>query len=205
MGYYNPEIHHRRSIHLKDYDYSQAGAYFITICTYRRAEMFGEITNDGLHINERGEIVQAMWNTLSHRFPGIELDHFIAMPNHLHGIIVRTQQITPEIENNGDKVVRLSNQAIISNLDIYRKSRYRPQMLHEMVRTFKAVASYHLRRGGKTPDFRWQREYYEHIIRTPQELDIIRAYILNNPFRWQQDKLHPLSNWYPKQNQPRHS
>ena len=72
-------------------------------------------------------------------------------------------------------------------------------MLHEMVRTFKAVASYHLRRSGKTPDFRWQREYYEHIIRTPQELDIIRAYILTNPSRWQQDKLHPLSNWHTQQ------
>ena len=78
MGQYNPEIHHRRSIRLKEYDYSQAGAYFITICTHKRVEMFGEITNDGLHINERGEIIEAMWDTLPNRFPGIELDHFIA-------------------------------------------------------------------------------------------------------------------------------
>ena len=198
MGQYNPEVHHRRSIRLKDYDYSQEGAYFITICTYKRIEVFGEIKNNDLHINERGEIVQAMWNTLPQRFPGIELDHFVVMPNHVHGIIVRTQQFTPNIEHNNDKALQ-NKLAIMSKLSTYRKSPYRSQMLYEMVRTFKSVASYHLRRNGRTPDFHWQREYYEHIIRNPKELDTIRTYIINNPSRWQQDKLHPLSNWHAKQ------
>ena len=93
MNQYNPAIHHRRSIRLEDYDYSQEGAYFVTICTHERVEVFGEIRNNDLHINERGEIVQAMWNTLPRRFLGIELDHFVVMPNHIHGIIVRTQRI----------------------------------------------------------------------------------------------------------------
>ena len=126
------------------------------------------------------------------RFLGIELDHFIAMPNHIHGIIVRTQRFTPEIKD----VINQNSTDSMNKLIEYRKSPSRSQMLHEMVRTFKAVVSYHIRRSGKTPEFSWQREYYDHIIRNPKELDRIRTYILNNPCKWQEDKLHPHSNWH---------
>ncbi len=198
MGQYNSEIHHRRSMRLRNYDYSQEGAYFITICTHERIEMFGEIISDGLQVNHKGEIVQEMWDSLPTRFPGTELDAFIVMPNHIHGIIVRTQHIDSDSENNKNNRDH-KPEALMSKLEIYRKSSHRYQTLYEMVRTFKAVASYHLRRTGNTPDFRWQREYYDHIIRNAHELDTIRNYILNNPSKWQQDKLHPLSNWPNKQ------
>ena len=196
MEYYNPEIHHRRSIRLQNYDYSQAGAYFITLCTHQRIELFGEIKDNQMCLNDRGKIVEAMWNTLPKRFSGIELDHFIAMPNHIHGIIVRTQRVAPKVEGVTDQNVKDSMNKLIG----YRKSAFRSQMLHEMVRTFKAVVSYHIRRSGKTPEFGWQREYYDHIIRNPKELERIRVYILSNPSKWQEDRLHPLSNWHIEQN-----
>jgi putative transposase len=84
---YNPEIHHRRSIRLKGYDYSQAGLYFITICTQDKLHLFGEITNDEMILNDAGITIEKWWNKLKNKFPNIELDEFVVMPNHFHGII----------------------------------------------------------------------------------------------------------------------
>ena len=84
---YDPEIHHRRSIRLKGYDYSQTGMYFITICTQDSLHLFGEITNDEIVLNDSGVMVEKWWNELKNKFPNIELDEFIVMPNHIHGII----------------------------------------------------------------------------------------------------------------------
>ncbi len=84
---YNPEIHHRRSIRLKEYDYSQAGLYFITICTQDSLHLFGKITNDAMVLNDAGMLIEKWWNELKNKFVNIELDEFIVMPNHFHGII----------------------------------------------------------------------------------------------------------------------
>ena len=84
---YNPEIHHRRSVRLKNYDYSQAGAYFITICTQNRECLFGEIIDAEMGLNEYGTIAKNEWVKLTYRYPNIELDVFQIMPNHIHGII----------------------------------------------------------------------------------------------------------------------
>ncbi len=194
MGKYNPEIHHRHSIRLKDYDYSHEGAYFVTICTKGRSMFFGEIKNNEMFLNTCGEIAQVTWNSIPRRFPGVELDHFVVMPNHVHGILVRTQRVA--LEDND--VIGESSTDGKNRLKMYRNSSYRYQTLSETIRTFKAVISYEARRKGNTPDFEWQREYYDHIIRNPEELAIIRAYIVNNPSKWQDDKLHPLSHWQKK-------
>jgi REP element-mobilizing transposase RayT len=90
---FHPEKHHRRSIRLQEYDYTQPGAYFVTICTYQRQCLFGEIIDGAMHLNACGEIVQACWNNLPNHFPFIELDAFIIMPNHIHGIIILTEQM----------------------------------------------------------------------------------------------------------------
>lgn len=85
---YDPRIHHRRSIRLKGYDYSKAGAYFITICCEKMACRFGEVEKDGMILNEFGEIAYKEWIKLAERFDCFELDVFQIMPNHMHGIIV---------------------------------------------------------------------------------------------------------------------
>ncbi len=90
---FNPEKHHRRSIRLQEYDYTQPGAYFVTICTYQRQCLFGEIIDAAMHLNTCGEIVQACWNNLPNHFPFMELDAFVIMPNHIHGIIILTEQM----------------------------------------------------------------------------------------------------------------
>ncbi len=85
---YDPEKHHRRSIRLQGYDYTQPGAYFVTICTQARACLFGAVADGEMQLNNSGQIAQAAWDTLPARFPSIRLDVVVVMPNHVHGIIM---------------------------------------------------------------------------------------------------------------------
>jgi hypothetical protein len=85
---YNPDMHHRQSVRLKGYDYSQTGAYFVTVCTYNRACLFGSVVDSLMVLNEVGRYVQATWDGLPGHYSGAELDAFVVMPNHVHGIIV---------------------------------------------------------------------------------------------------------------------
>jgi putative transposase len=84
---FNPNIRHRHSIRLKDYDYSQAGAYFITICTLQRECLFGDITDGEMRLNELGKVVLDCWSAMVEHFSNVQLDEFIVMPNHFHGIL----------------------------------------------------------------------------------------------------------------------
>ncbi|HSM82944.1 MAG TPA: hypothetical protein VLS96_14735 [Nodosilinea sp.] len=85
---YNPDKHHRRSLRLKGYDYSAAGAYFITICAFQRHCLFGQVVNGEMQLNEFGQIAAECWQAIPEHFSHIELDEYIVMPNHVHGILV---------------------------------------------------------------------------------------------------------------------
>ena len=161
------ENQYEESLRLLTYDYSQPGAYFVTICTYEHIPMFGEIIDDEMHLNVVGEIARDTWKTIPDRFPGIELDHFVIMPNHMHGIVV----ITDESKAYGSKG--------------------RKPLFGNIIRTYKAATTYSIRRAG-TPKFCWQSNYYEHIIRLnyKKDLERIRQYIENNPSRWSEDEWH---------------
>ena len=87
---YDPAKHHRRSIRLRGYDYSQAGYYFVTICCHQRQRLFGKIVNRAMQLNQYGQIVAQTYQWLSSRYPYVYLDEWIVMPNHFHGIIVLT-------------------------------------------------------------------------------------------------------------------
>ena len=90
---YNPDFRHRRSIRLKGYDYEQAGAYFVTVCTQERACFFGDVMDDEMQLNDAGRMVEHWWFELNQKFPAVETDEFVIMPNHLHGIVVITDTI----------------------------------------------------------------------------------------------------------------
>lgn len=87
MVKFDPKVHHRRSIRLQGYDYSQAGAYFVTIVTWQRQFLFGEIVNNEMELSSYGEIVQKWWGEIPIHFPNVETGAFVIMPNHVHGII----------------------------------------------------------------------------------------------------------------------
>ncbi len=144
----------RKSIRLKDYDYSEPGVYFVTICTKDRECLFGEVLNRQTQLNKLGIIAQEAWNELSIRFSGVETDEYIVMPNHVHGIVmihdpdVGAQFIAPH-----------SDQGAIN----------RAPTLGEIIRTFKALTACRIRLSH-LQNFKWQRNYYEHIIRNENEL-----------------------------------
>jgi putative transposase len=164
----------RRSIRLRGFDYSQPGAYFVTVCTRDRECLFGSVVNCEMQLNDMGQKVWLVWEELPKKFANMTLDAFTVMPNHIHGIIfVGAQFIAPNHP-------RLAQKGAMN----------RAPTLGEIVRTYKAVST-RLIRQSTNPGFTWQRNYYEHVIRNDQSLERIRDYIANNPARWADDEENP--------------
>ncbi len=175
---YNPDIHHRRSIRLRNYDYSQAGAYFVTICTHHRECLFGEITNRAMRLNDAGKIAAQCWQDIPVHFSHAALDEWTVMPNHVHGIIVITDTARRGTARRAPTTERFGKPVSGS--------------LPTVVRSYKSAVTRHINILRDTPGNRlWQPNYWEHIIRNENELHRIREYIRNNPARWQEDALHP--------------
>ena len=288
---YNPEIHHRRSIRLKGYDYSQSGAYFVTLCTQNRECLFGDIQNGVIRLNDAGWMVWHWYAALSKKFTDIECDEFVCMPNHVHFIVVnvgahdvgadrcvcpgsdanirprswsswsehgcnprgehvgsplRHPQITgtpvgadrcvcpvpyhdirpgfrseptgcnPRGEHAGSPLHHQQTIGVGVGADrcvcpgscpdlsgehgCNPRGEHAGSPLHRVVQWFKTMSTNEYIRGVKQngwPPFSaklWQRNYWEHVVRNETELDRIRAYIRNNPARWQSDQLHQAIN-----------
>ncbi|MBP6447981.1 MAG: hypothetical protein KA341_14345 [Saprospiraceae bacterium] len=201
---YNPEIHKRKSIRLKGYDYSQAGLYFITICVQNRECLFGNIENGEMILNDAGKIIDTEWLNLKNRFPNIEFHEYIAMPNHFHGIleIVGATLVVAQNEIN----VVAQNDGIANNvLSDNQHEKGQPQgiaptakTIGDMMDAFKSITTVEYIRGVKNLGWKpfdgklWQRNYYEHIIRNEQSYQTISNYILNNPAKWQEDKFYAI-------------
>ena len=212
---YDPSKHHRRSIRLKEYDYGQPGAYFVTICIHRHVCLFGEVVEGQMHLNEYGRIVYQQWKSLPRHFPNVLLDAFVVMPNHMHGLIV----ITSRCENRyaggvGDGTGKGEASATRATQVLEAKSKMdaavvpdvsdasplqvaRPMGTHSgslgaIIQNFKSTATRKINRRRGTPGAPlWQRGYYEHIIRNERALNCIRQYIVENPLRWNFDKNFP--------------
>ena len=172
MSVCNPGKHRRRSIRLQGYDYSREGAYFVNMCTYNRACIFGQIVDGEMMINEFGKIIKSVWSDLPRHYPDIKLDVFAIMPNHIHGIIF--------IVGAGFKPAPTG------------KNRAKCHPLSEIIRGFKTFSARRINEIRNLSGAHvWQRNYYEHIIRNEGELNRIREYIVNNPARWQFDRENP--------------
>ena len=176
---YDGEIHHRRSVRLSGYDYAQSGAYFVTICAENRACLFGIVTDGTVQLNDAGRIVQTAWSGLPGRFSQINVDSFVVMPNHIHGIIVVGAQFIAPLNSLSNKVEEAASGTM-----------NRTPTVGEIIRTYKAVSTRAIR-CTVNADFRWQRNYYEHIVRNEESLNRIRQYIVDNPIRWDSDRDNP--------------
>jgi REP element-mobilizing transposase RayT len=203
MMNHNSEKHHRRSIRLKGYDYTQPGAYFVTICTHDRACLFGEVVDGQMRLNELGRLVEWTWQDLPNHVANIELDAFVVMPNHVHGIIVivgagsvgagsepaPTIATTQSIPANTTTIVTTQSAPTIVTAQSVPAKRYG---LPEIVRQFKTFSARRINEHRQTPGASvWQRNYYEHIVRDEKSLDCIRQYIAENPSRWHLDRDNP--------------
>lgn len=179
MTRYDPDHHHRRSIRLKDYDYTQAGAYFVTICTWEREYLFGEVIDGLMSLNAYGQIVEDEWLKTAVIRRQVELDGFVIMPNHIHAIVV----FTPP---TGEPVQSLAS---------HPKLKRDPASLGALIAGFKAAVTRQinkLRRKSQTAV--WHRNYYEHVIRSDHALQAVREYIIDNPARWHLDRYNAAAN-----------
>ncbi|CAA9585168.1 MAG: hypothetical protein AVDCRST_MAG88-3830 [uncultured Thermomicrobiales bacterium] len=176
---FNPEKHHRRSIRLHGYDYSQGGIYFVTICTPDRALLFADPVICS--------IAEQCWHELPNHFAVVELDEWVVMPNHLHGIPL----INPDRQGRDGVQLNAPTRAVEpSTQEVTKRIAPHRDTLSVIIRTYKAAVTTLCRRQ-RYVDFAWQRNYYEHIVRDQAELDRIRQYIHDNPKGWGTDENHP--------------
>ena len=186
---FDPKKHHRRSIRLKGYDYSQPGAYYVTIVTWHREFLFGEVVNGEMVLNKFGLVAKQEWEKLKRRFPNIELGAFIIMPNHMHGIIII-----------------ISGRGTAENLKYLdgESSRRAPTQeafqkpikgsIPTIIRSYKSAVAYRINLMRRTQGIPvWQRNYWEHIIRDQQDLQNKTDYIEANPMLWDEDDENPLN------------
>ena len=182
MVNYDPDKHDRRSIRLQGYDYSQPGVYFITICTQGRACLFGEIAEGEMRLDEAGKVVERWWKELAIKFPSVEVDDFVVMPNHFHGIV---SVVGADLRVCPGEVVPSNGGAHIG------------APLPKIVQWFKTMTTNEYIRGVKRSGWMpfagrlWQGNYYEHIIRNEGDLHRIRQYIVDNPAKWAEDPDNP--------------
>jgi len=203
----------RKSIRLRGYDYTNGGAYYITICTHDRANVFGHIVDPIVHLSDLGDVVDECWHAIPAHFPHAAVDAFVIMPNHVHGIII----IGDPVGASADGVIAGARDLAPANVmppgpgmdpipvsdydammipatpDDAPPTRTRPRIipgsLGAIVQGFKAgVTRQARRRGVPVPSTIWQRNYYEHIVRDPMDHDRITRYIADNPTNWERDR-----------------
>ena len=183
----NSRNHRRRSIRLKGYDYTQPGAYFVTICTWNRTCLFGNVVGGTMVLNAMGEIVWDEWFRSAQIRAEIELhvNEFGVMPNHVHGII----WIVSGIDGTHGRWVGAHGRA---PLHTGRQLRRPPRSLGAFIAGFKSAVTKRINELRGTPGAPvWQRNYYEHVIRDDASLYRIREYIATNPLRWHLDRENP--------------
>jgi REP element-mobilizing transposase RayT len=202
---YDPAKHHRRSIRLKDYDYTQAGAYFITLCVENRACVLGDVIDGEMQLSPSGAIVADAWEWLAQQYPYVAIDEYVVMPNHFHGIIVidaptvvgavREPPNEPPTSPPTMGAVRVppNEPPTVGAVRVPPNEPPR-KPLGRLIGAFKTVSTKRINELNTTPGISfWQRNYYEHIIRHENALDRIRGYIIRNPMKWAIDRQNPLS------------
>jgi putative transposase len=189
---FDPNKHHRKSIRLQGYDYSQAGAYFVTIVTHQRECLFGKITNEEMLLNDFGKIADECWRAIPEHFLNVELGAYVIMPNHVHGVVVICDDKFPSNSGSGDDVGR--GAALLRPYDRNdHKINVKPGSLGVIVRSYKSAVSYRINKEYNATGI-WQRNYYEHIIRNADEANRIHLYIEANPAQWDTDDENPSNN-----------
>jgi putative transposase len=153
----------RRSLRLPAYDYARHGAYFFTIVTAHRPSLLGDVVDDDMRVSGAGQSVLAVWQDLPVRFPAVELDAFVVMPNHVHGVM---WLVEPGAASSAPP-------------------------LGEVLRAFKSLTAQAINRLNGTTGAVWQRNYFERVVRDEAELQVIRRYIVENPLRWALDHENP--------------
>jgi REP element-mobilizing transposase RayT len=171
------------STRLRGWDYSNPGLYFVTIVTRDRFAWFGKIVNGAMVLSPSGEIVAEEWQKTAVIRPAVHLDAWVVMPDHVHGIIIKTAA------DDGVETPRRGVSTPRRGVSTVTPNNWQPNSLGSIVNQFKSICTKRIRAAGYT-DFAWQSRFYDHIIRNEKSLENIRKYIVNNPTRWDLDDHH---------------
>ncbi|MFV0483583.1 MAG: transposase [Bacteroidales bacterium] len=202
---YNPDIHHRHSIRLPNYDYSAEGLYFITICTHKKECLFGHIENEEMILNDAGRMVGRWYYEIENKFSNIKCLEMVVMPNHFHCIIqIKSPNTTEQNKNTNCR----GRPACLPSCSVDTEQNKNTEIqgahagapLHRVVQWFKTMSTNDYINGVKNHGWHtfdgkfWQRNYYEHIIRNDKAYQKILDYIGENPLKWNDDELNPKQN-----------
>jgi len=205
MSNYNPNLHKRKSTRLKGYDYSKEGNYFLTICCQDKECLFGDVVNGKMILNNIGEVVNECWLKIPNHFPKVKLKEYVIMPNHIHGIIElindeKSVSNNTAVENLRVINLKAENEQLLNFIPIKNSiiqnnfQKCTPRSIGSIIKGFKIGVTKWIRdKNNFEPiliESVWQRNYHEHIIRDNREYEKIVKYIINNPSKWEIDKLH---------------
>jgi len=180
----------RRSIRLPGYDYSNAGAYFVTVCVQGQKCLLGEIIHEEMRLNDPGKMVKSVWDEIPQHYSSVDVDAFTVMPNHIHGIIILGVGAGPRA---CPEDIKGQPRGVAPTLSL-------PDVVHR----FKSYTTAQYHKGVfqiHWPPFQgrlWQRNYYEQVIRNEDELEKIREYIVYNPSKWATDRENPETAQSPR-------
>ena len=170
------------STRLQTWDYSNNGAYFITICAQDRNHFFGTIQNGNMQLSEIGKLAEQYWMEIPNHFSFVELGNFIVMPNHVHGIL-----IINNLSLSGSAETR---QCLVSTIGSSRFQNQGKNTISSIVGSYKSIVTKMSRKIN--PNFGWQSRFHDHIIRNSKSFDTIQNYIFDNPLNWKNDKFYKL-------------
>jgi putative transposase len=176
---YNPEKHNRQSIRLKQYDYASEGMYFITICSYQKQHLFGEVVDNAMILSDMGKIVRDEWLKTPTLRPNVSLGEYVVMPNHLHLLLcIELRKETREQQG--------SRKGVLQYAPTIRSP---SQTIGAIIRGYKGATTKQINILRETPQTPvWQPNYYEHIVRSEKDCNRIREYIQYNPQNWEIDE-----------------
>jgi putative transposase len=186
----------RRSIRLKGYDYTRDGAYFVTVCTQSRAHVFGTVVDGEMHTNACGREVANCWSWLAEQYPYVLLDEWIVMPDHIHGIVMITDDMNTDGPRRGGSRTAQTRTASPAgfvngpNVGMIHSGSIPPKRkpLGRLIAAFKTVSTRRVNDLRSTPSATlWQRNYYERVVRGDLSLRQARKYIARNPSLWNPD------------------
>ncbi|OGU64520.1 MAG: hypothetical protein A2499_10140 [Stygiobacter sp. RIFOXYC12_FULL_38_8] len=167
------KLPNRKHLRLTGFDYSSPGYYFVTICTMNKVEWFGEISGASVILNAKGKIVEDCWFDLQNHYPNCELDYYVIMPDHFHGILILTERDINYWDGSETHPKKSRNHG-----------------LSEIIRSFKSYSSRRINELSENKSkFNWQTSFYDRIIRNEKELYQIRKYIQDNPLRKELEKI----------------
>ena len=183
--------HHRRSRRWRGHDYGQPGSVFLTLCTFERACLFGEIVDGRMHLNGAGRIAERCWLEIPRHFPQASLDRFVIMPNHVHGIIRIQGQSAATPSPTPVRMVGAKNLSPLP--DPHAPFASPSRTIGSIVRGFKIGVTKWIRQHTDIHCV-WQRNYFDHVVRDDASLDRIRGYIAGNPAHWEDDPENPQAS-----------